>query len=160
MMNVFTMHIRPLIDYASPVWNLGYVGDLKLIEGVQRRWTKAINGFENISYSERLQRLDLFSIQGRLLRTDLILTWKILNNKCAIPHDKVFKYPHIANTRGHSKKLYLPKAKIDCRFRFFALRVINAWNQLSPHTVEAKTLSTFKKLLKIDLGPKLFEYKD
>ena len=41
-------------------------------------------GFEDLSYGERLRRLDLFSFQGRLLRADLILVYKILHQKCAM----------------------------------------------------------------------------
>ena len=77
---VFT-HIRPLLEYCSCVWNTGYAQDLKLLESVQRRWTKRIDGLRSLSYDDRLRALNLYSAQGRLLRADLIQYWKIFNGK-------------------------------------------------------------------------------
>lgn len=105
MVQVFTTHIRPIIDFVSVLWNTGYVGDLQLLESVQRRWTKEINGLSNFSYTERLSSLNLHSIKGRLLRADLVMVWKILNGHC--PHlAHLFTSVGIDRTRGHSKKLF------------------------------------------------------
>merc|ERR1719341_1430248 len=81
LMNIYTLHVRPLIEYASALWNVGYLGDVRLLERVQRRWTREVSGLEDFPYEERLRRLDLFSFPGRLLRTDLILVYKILHSK-------------------------------------------------------------------------------
>ena len=67
----FVTHVRPIMDFASVVWCTGYVGDVDLLENVQRRFTKRISGFWNMSYGNRLSALDLFSAKGRLLRNDL-----------------------------------------------------------------------------------------
>ena len=72
MVGLFISHIRPILDYCSCVWNVGYEGDLDLLEAVQRRWKKNITGIENLSYGEGLRFLNLFSIRGKLLRADLI----------------------------------------------------------------------------------------
>ena len=34
MVALFVTHIRPIIDYCLTVWNVGYAGDLALLEGV------------------------------------------------------------------------------------------------------------------------------
>ena len=72
MTQVFITHIRPIIDFGSVVWNTGYIGDLRMLEQVQRGWTKKIDGFAHYSYSDRLSRLNLYSVKGRLLRADMI----------------------------------------------------------------------------------------
>lgn len=41
------MHVRPLFDYASTIWNLGYSFDFKLLEDIQRRWGRAMSGMED-----------------------------------------------------------------------------------------------------------------
>ena len=37
MQTLFTTHIRPKLEYGSCLWNVGYVGDVKLLERIQRR---------------------------------------------------------------------------------------------------------------------------
>ena len=159
LINIYKSHIRPQLEYCSPLWNVGYVGDLRILERVQRRWTRAVLGLEDLSYRERLSRLNLFSFQGRLLRADLILVWKIFNNKCAISPEQVFVMDN-SITRGHSFKLYLPRINLDVRKRFFSVRVIHPWNSLADDTVCATSLDMFKCLLHRDLGQRLFDYLD
>ncbi len=47
------------------------VGCFKLLESVQRSWTHHIEGMSDLPYAVRLQVLDLYSVQGRLVRADL-----------------------------------------------------------------------------------------
>ena len=42
MITLFVTHIKPIVDYCSTLWNVGYGGGLSLLESVQRRWTKNI----------------------------------------------------------------------------------------------------------------------
>ena len=56
MTTLFISHIRPILDYCSTVWNHGYLGNVRLLESVQRRWTANVSGLEGLSYPERLQR--------------------------------------------------------------------------------------------------------
>ena len=37
LMNLYTSHVRPKMEYCSSLWNTGYIGDVKLLEQVQRR---------------------------------------------------------------------------------------------------------------------------
>ena len=157
LMNVYTSHVRPNLEYASPLWNVGYLGDLRLLERIQRRWTRAVSGMTDVPYDERLRRLDLFSFKGRLLRTDLILVWKILNGKCAIESDKIFTFVSGVR-RGHRYKIFVPRTRLEVRRRFFSVRVISLWNSLSNDTVTADNINRFKSLLKRDLGNVLYEF--
>ena len=36
MVSLLVMHIRPIMYYYSSVWNVGFLGDLRLLESVQR----------------------------------------------------------------------------------------------------------------------------
>ena len=133
------------------IWNLGYVCDMKLLERVQRRWTRNVSGLEEVSYSDRLQRLNLFSVQGRLLRADLIMVWKIFNGKVPIAPDRLFIMNTLPN-RGHNLKIYKPRHNLDVRKRSFAHRVVDNWNSLPSSVVNSQSLTTFKRLLQLEAG--------
>ena len=119
MLSLFVSHIRPLLDFASPVWNTGYLGDLHLLESVQRRWTKNIDGMTELSYAHRLEALNLYSIKGRLLRADLLKCWKIFYGKCGIQPTDLFVLAPDVGTRGHRFKLRATHSSLECRRRFF-----------------------------------------
>ena len=55
-----------------------YKKDKELLEKVQRRFTKMIKGMKGKSCEERLQKLNLWSLEERRNRQDLIEVFKIL----------------------------------------------------------------------------------
>ena len=93
-----------------------------------------------------------------MLRSDLILVYKIIHNQCAIEFDEVFSYSQTGITRGHPYKLFKYRSDIELRKRFFSNRVINSWNSLSENTVMAETIEEFKANLLVDLGPRLYQF--
>lgn len=157
MKSVFISHVRPILDYASVAWFTGYSGDIKLLEDVQRRWTKRINGLQDLSYGERLANLSLYSIKGRLIRADLIMVFKILKGYC--PHlEHLFVRNTCRNTRGHSLKLFLPRHNTDIRARFFSVRVVDIWNSLPEYAVSSESIPSFKSKLHSALGQILYDF--
>ena len=158
MMALYTAHVRPLLEFSSVVWNTGYIGDIKLLESVQRRWTRSIDGLENLSYAERLSALDLFSVHGRLLRADLIECWKIMHGVAPFDPTSLFKFAPDVGTRGHVFKLAHIRCSLGCRRRFFSVRVVDSWNLLPSAVVELRDLGAFKAALKDFLGHKLYDY--
>jgi len=62
-----------------------------LLEGVQRRATKLINGMENLHYEERLRRLGLMSLEKRGVRGDLTEVFKFINVGYTIDADIFFE---------------------------------------------------------------------
>ena len=158
MLFLLTTHIRPVIEYCSCVWRTGFVQDLKLLENIQRRWTKRITGMESLTYGERLRTLNLYSIQGRLLRADLIQYWKIFNDtSCILPAD-LFNQPPQSRTRGHCHKIFTPVTHTDVRKRSFSQRCISVWNSLPTSTVCARNVTAFKRMLDRDMNNALFNY--
>ena len=158
LINIYCSHIRPQLEYGSPLWNMGYVGDLQLLERIQRRWTKAIVNMEDLPYEHRLQSLNLYSVYGRLLRADLILVWKIFHGQSAINPTDIFEISCSQSTRGHPFKLQVKRSRLDIRKRFFSNRVVPSWNGLSAEAVEAPNVNKFKALIHRDLGEELFKF--
>jgi len=76
--------VRPHLEYCTQIWNPHYIKDIKLIEGVQYRATKLVQGMEGLQYDDRLKRLNLMRLETRRFRSDLIETFKIVNGKYSI----------------------------------------------------------------------------
>ena len=55
---MFKTYIRPLVESNTPIWNPFNLGDIKIIENVQRKFTKRLPGMRNLSYNERLSQLE------------------------------------------------------------------------------------------------------
>jgi len=68
----FLVYVRPLLEFSSPIWSPHYKQDIELIERVQRRFTKRLPGYSNLTYKERLDLLNLPSLELRRIRLDLI----------------------------------------------------------------------------------------
>jgi len=81
LFRAFTVFVRTLLDYCSPVWAPVYKTDILLIERVQRRFTKCLLGLKDISYHDRLVILDnADTLEIRRLKVDLIMHFKIIHN--------------------------------------------------------------------------------
>ena len=158
MRTLYISHIRPLLEFCSPLWNTGFVGDLQLLESVQRRWTKNVSALEEKPYGERLLALDLYSVKGRLLRCDLIRCWKIFNGESVVQPSDLFELPASRRTRGHCFKVNHVRARLECRRRSFAIRVVPLWNNLPESVVISETLNEFKKGLHAVIPDLLYGY--
>ncbi len=105
MTALWTTDIRPILDFGSPVWCTNYV-DLKLLEMVQRRWSKQVHGLTDLPYTDRLRMFDLFSAKGQLLRQDLLYCYRIFNGLWPIKPEDLFTFPtHNIGTGGHRYKI-------------------------------------------------------
>ena len=143
--------VRPHLEYASVVSGPKFKKDKDALEQVQRRATRLVSGLSHLSYQERLQNLNLPSLEFRRQRSDIIETFKILNGfdkvdyqrQCGNCGNSMFKTSLSRNTRGHSQKLQV-QHQSGHRKTFFAARVTQTWNRLSKHTIEACNVEVFK----------------
>ena len=158
MISLYKTHIRPLLEFSSCLRFTGYTSDNKLLESAQRRWTKHIQGLQDMSYSDRLSYLNLYSVKGRLLRADLIKYWKILHRYSAVQPESLFVLAPSVGTRGHSYKLFPSHRNLESRRRFFSQRRIELWNSLPAQVTESNTLTSLKRLLHNALHTVLFEF--
>ena len=143
---LYTALVRPLLEYGNVIWCPRFVGDSKLVEGVQRRATKLIPSIKDLDYTARLEALKLPSLEHRRRRGDTIQAYKVLTGQDRVDADSLFPTPDTA-TRGHGMKIYRQYAHLELRRTFFSYRVVKDWNSLPPSIVEAKSLDQFKALL-------------
>ena len=161
--------VRPLLEFASTVWNPAQKFNSNAIEKVQRRATRMVPELKGLRYKERLQELGLETLAYRRKRADLLEAFRIINRdhsidincSCTLCPDKAMFNPApsaSSTTRGNSKKMYV-HAATGKRKNFFATRVTPAWNSLSDATVNSRTIDEFKRNLKSDIGHTAFDYE-
>ncbi len=162
LVHMFKTFVRPVLEYASPIWSPYLKKDIDLLERVQKYFTRRIPGLTG-DYFERLQTLklkgaELEVLELRRLELDLIITYKIIHSLVDLSFSNFFEWSMAKSLRGHSFKLRLPRARLECRRHFFAVRVVAPWNGLSEETVTAHSLSIFKIRLQMLERPKLLKF--
>ena len=143
---MFKTYVRSKLEYASSVWNPGYLTDIDLIEKVQRKFTKRIPGLTNLSYSDRLHHLKLDSLELRRLRLDLCMVYKFLHGSVDCDYKQFFTLKS-SITRGHRLTLNTKRFNTNLARHSFANRVVNPWNFLTPEVINAQNFSVFRRLL-------------
>ena len=78
MLLLFKTLILAILEYCCQTWSPISVGDIRVIEGVQRTFTNKIVGCSEFNYWERLDLLRLYSLERRRERYQVIYIWKIL----------------------------------------------------------------------------------
>ena len=77
----YTSYILQILEYCSPIWSPHSVQDILQLESVQRNFTKRIPGLQTMPYNDRLNALNLISLELRRLHFDLTFCYKLLKLK-------------------------------------------------------------------------------
>ena len=144
MIRLYKSLVRPILEYCIPAWSPQYIKDKKLLERIQRRFTKMIPAIQSLSYEERLSKTGLWSLEHRRVRADLIEVFKIIQGLSPVAFSTFFERSHNLHTRGHVLKLHKRRVHTELRQHFFTERVINIWNMLDEETVAVNTVNSFK----------------
>ena len=146
---LYTCFVRPHLEYAQSVWSPYLMKHKRSIENVQIRATKLINGFSNLTYKERLQKIGLPTLNYRRERGDMIELYKHFHTYDKAVITKKFQ-PRMRPSRAHDHQLveYIPNdGSHGCQQNSFYYRTIRTWNNLPKIVVQAPNINTFKREL-------------
>jgi len=101
LVKAFTVYVRPVLEFDSPVWSPRFKRDIEKLESVQRHFSKRIKGLDTMDYKSRLEQLNLESLELRRLKADLILTYKLVFGIIDMDSTKFFKPLNNTTTRCH-----------------------------------------------------------
>jgi hypothetical protein len=149
LIRAFCCYVRPILEYASPVWNPYLVKDVKIVEKVQKSFTRRVFancGLPKQSYEERLIFFAIDSLQTRRAKADLLLLYKMSKGTVDLNLSSFFPNNLSRRTRVRSNGMSLPhpfRPKLDVVNHSFAFRTRRLWNSLPVDCVQANSVSIF-----------------
>ena len=70
-LKLYRSYVKLHLEYFTQFWILINIKDVDMLEGVKRKAVKIISNLRNLSYEERLKRLDRLSLKHRRLKGDM-----------------------------------------------------------------------------------------
>ena len=147
MLRLFTTYIRPLIEYAAPIWSPTDVGSCVKLERIQRRFTKRVRGLHNLSYEERLSHLKIPLLSCR--RSFLLgcLIYKLIHNLIDMPLIEAGLQLSTSRTRASGLKLVVPRPFCTSFHNSFIFRAVTLWNSLPYSIINFQSFFAFRTAL-------------
>ena len=155
----YKTYIRPLVESATSVWNPYLIKDIDLVEKVQRKFTKRFPGLFKLSYKERRDVLDLDTLELRRLHRDLTQCYNIIHGNVDLNYNDFFELNN-NHLRGHSQKLVVRRARLNCRKYSFSNRVVPTWNSLPQEVIDSSSVHVFKNKLRSVNFDQFLRYSD
>ena len=131
---LYTTIVRPHLEYTQAVWSPHLKKNINILENVQIRATKIVDGLVYLDYPERLKKLDLIEVFKHLHTYD----------QKTLPHHFC---RHDRPSRIHDHQLVTIKPKDGTRglqTNSFYYLVIRTWNNLPRIVVNAGNINSFK----------------
>ena len=149
MTTLFKSLVRPRVEYSCPLWDPKKIGDIVLIEQVQRQFTARIKDHQHLHYYDRIAALKLMSLQRRRERYSILHLHKIIYHNVASDLNITTNY----NTRRGLSVNIPPiirgtKAKFQTvRDSFFTVSAPQLFNSLPKNIRDEEKFGPFKSKL-------------
>src|SRR6266516_6936565 len=72
VLTLYKTLVRPHLDYCIQAWRPYLIKAITKLEKVQRKATRMVEGLKDLSYEERLKRLNLTTLETRRIRADML----------------------------------------------------------------------------------------
>jgi len=108
--------VRPHLESCVQLWSPQH---MDLLDWVQRRATKMIQGLEHLSYKDRLRELGLFGLEKRKLWGDLTAALQYLKGAYRKDEENLFSQACCDRTRSNGFKLREGRFRLAIRKKFF-----------------------------------------
>ena len=148
VLTLYKSLIRPKLEYGCVVWHPHLISDISTLESVQRTMTSRIENMERYNYWERLEILDLYSMQRRRERYICMMMFNIYSGRL---HNNL-------NLCFHETSRYGPKCRrktlISRNHRINTIRCssfsdvgASLFNALPKSVKSAESVASFKSRL-------------
>ena len=142
----YTTLVRPILEYASIIWDPHTKSNTLKLETVQRRSARRImqNYNRHASVTTMLQHLDLPTLQQRRRHSKIImlLVYRIRHQLANVPTTNYIT-PATRNTQHYN----LPYARTEVYKSSFFPSTIKLWNNLQPAIINSTTIPQLRQAL-------------
>ena len=149
MLQIYKVFVRPHLEYAVSAWSPWLKKDIEALEKIQHRATRRISDIRG-TYPERLEQLDLTTLEERRIRGDAIETYKYLHKIWDIDSSALFTLVDLERPITRQQQSFMPltvpRARLDIRKYAFSARSAKLWNEIPSETREASSLNIFKNM--------------
>ena len=144
---LYTTSVRPLLEYAVPVWDPHLLKDIKAIKSVQRFATKVCTkAWLGVDYNDRLSMLNLTTLETRRTVLKHCFLYKVLNGLTLLPNPPIIPRPNTSHdTRSHTLTLQVPFAHSVSFYNSFCCQAPRLWNELPSEIVRSSSIASFKR---------------
>ena len=141
--------VRPILEYASIIWDPSYKTHVETLEKCQKRAMRHMTSTtysHHIRTSELSKQLRLQNLETRRQINKLTTFHKIYINQSIIKlPDNIHKINR--RTRRHDAKLSLPSSKTNNHHHSFFPSTVRMWNNLPAEVAEIESPDRFKALV-------------
>jgi len=123
------------------------VAGIAKLEGVQRSFSKKIRGLGNITYSQRLVHLDLYSLHHRRLASEMVFLFKIMTGETNMDMNGHLQIREPGISRGNSLRIEMPAVKHVATKRYFLSRVAEPWNKMPSKLLNCRSADSYRRSL-------------
>ena len=140
----YTTLVRPILEYASIIWDPHTASNINKLETVQRRSARHImhNYSRHASVTTMLQHLDLPTLQQRRQHSKIIMLYRITHKLASIP-----TATYIAPSTRNTQHYILPYARTHVFKTSFFPSTIKIWNNLQPVITNSTTIPQLRQAL-------------
>lgn len=146
MLTLYKSVVRSHLEYGCPLWNGLSLTNLRDIEAIQRSFTTKISCPAHVNtYWDRLEYLNLMSLQRRRERYVIISMWKIFHEKMSNDLQVIFKENSRRGPIASIPPLVSPLSKAQTLFdNSFPVKGAQLWNLVPQNTKLIVTIEHFK----------------
>jgi ribonucleases P/MRP protein subunit RPP40 len=130
---LYTTYVRPHLEFSTPDWSPWLQTDIKILEKVQEKFVNMLSGLSGLSYEQKLQELNLESLEKRRQQADLVTMHKIMHRQGELDSEHWFdKIRGERITRAGNDQLNVKcrGGKLEVRRNFFSNRIEKQWNSI------------------------------
>ena len=145
---LYNQKIRPHLEWGSIATPPDSRAEATTLERVQSKATHLLKNLGHLSAEERRKRLNLFALDHRRVRGDLLEVYKITKGLTRINHNQFWEITASRNGPILKKEQVGPNRHgrgLKQRTAFFSYRVIKPWNWLPKELKESGSLDIFKR---------------